>query len=267
MRLAFSTLGCPDWTIEQVVEQASRHEYDGIELRLLGPEILPADLPASKRQRVRRLCQEAGLEIPCVATSARFSAASADARADNERLALRYLDLAADLDSPLVRVFGGVFPDGVPAEGVINYVAESLERVGRRAEALGRTVLLETHDGFSAGATVAATLARVGSPAVGALWDVHHPYRMGESVERTLKLLRDRLRHVHIKDARRQGEDWRLLLLGEGELPVADALGALRAAGYDGWLSVEWEKKWHPELPGPEVAMPHHVAALRRLLA
>jgi hypothetical protein len=37
----------------------------------------------------------------------------------------------------------------------------------------------------------------------------------------------------------------------------------VRAAGYHGWVSVEWEKRWHPELAEPEAALPHHAQILR----
>jgi fatty-acyl-CoA synthase len=33
--------------------------------------------------------------------------------------------------------------------------------------------------------------------------------------------------------------------------------------GYRGYVSVEWEKKWHPELADPEVALPQHLEWLR----
>jgi fatty-acyl-CoA synthase len=33
--------------------------------------------------------------------------------------------------------------------------------------------------------------------------------------------------------------------------------------GYDGYVSVEWEKRWHPELAEPEIALPQHIAWLR----
>jgi len=54
-----------------------------------------------------------------------------------------------------------------------------------------------------------------------------------------------------------------LVLLGEGEIPVKDALHLLKERGYVDFISVEWEKKWHPELAEPEVAYPQHLALLR----
>jgi hypothetical protein len=46
-----------------------------------------------------------------------------------------------------------------------------------------------------------------------------------------------------------------VLFLG-GEFPARDCLRLLLDDGYAGWHSLEWEKMWHPELFGPEVALP-----------
>jgi len=39
-------------------------------------------------------------------------------------------------------------------------------------------------------------------------------------------------------------------------------LGLLAAGGYPRWISVEWEKRWHPEIEPPEVALPQHLDLL-----
>jgi fatty-acyl-CoA synthase len=105
---------------------------------------------------------------------------------------------------------------------------------------------------------------------VSALWDSHHPYRVGESVDEVVQALDGHIAHVHVKDARRLDSDpygWQLVLLGEGEVPVREQLQALRQQGYQGYVSVEWEKKWHPEIPDPEVALPQHIALLKQWIA
>ena len=40
----------------------------------------------------------------------------------------------------------------------------------------------------------------------------------------------DRINHVHLKDARRNADGWQLSLLGEGEIPVKEALRLLNDA-------------------------------------
>ena len=182
---------------------------------------------------------------------------------------LRWIDLAEDLQVPLVRVFGGQARPGLapePPEVVNDWVAEALSRAAPTAEQAGVTIVLETHDAFSSARRVAAVLDRVNSPRVAALWDSHHPYRVGEMPQDVIEALGPRIAHVHVKDARRttpDGSDWQLVLLGEGEVPVREQLAALERHGYSGYVSVEWEKKWHPEIVEPEIALPQHIRWLR----
>ena len=132
----------------------------------------------------------------------------------------------------------------------------------------GVTVMLETHDAFCRGQEVARVLAQVDSPRAQAIWDVHHPYRMGESVEDTWDFIGARLGHVHLKDARRRDDGgWDLVLMGQGEVPNRAVIDLLLANGYTGAFSAEWEKKWHPEIEEPEVALPQHAEVLRGWLA
>jgi hypothetical protein len=49
-------------------------------------------------------------------------------------------------------------------------------------------------------------------------------------------------------------------------VPVREMLGLLTAGGYPHWISVEWEKRWHPEITGPEVALPQHLELLTKWL-
>jgi sugar phosphate isomerase/epimerase len=132
-----------------------------------------------------------------------------------------------------------------------------------RASELGVTVVLETHDSFSSATVVGELLRLVESPSFAALWDVHHPYRVGESSQDVVVALGDRIHLVHVKDARRDGDDWRLVPLGEGEVPVRESLAVLDVAGFRGWLTVEWEKRWHPDLAEPEVALPRELETLK----
>jgi sugar phosphate isomerase/epimerase len=96
-----------------------------------------------------------------------------------------------------------------------------------------------------------------------AVWDSHHPHRMGETPAEVYANLGPRVLLAQVKDARRIPDgDWRLVLLGAGEVPVREMLGRLAAGGYPHWISVEWEKRWHPEIEDPEVALPQHLDLL-----
>jgi fatty-acyl-CoA synthase len=90
---------------------------------------------------------------------------------------------------------------------------------------------------------------------------------MGETPAEVYANLGSRILLAQVKDARRTADgEWQLVLLGAGEVPVAEMLRLLQAAGYPHWISVEWEKRWHPEIEEPEVALPQHLDLLTRWL-
>jgi sugar phosphate isomerase/epimerase len=268
VQLAFTTLACPDWTLAQAARAGAEAGYSGIELRLVDGELLRPDLDLAARERVQRTCAEAGLTIVCVDSSVALAQPDRDARAAQVREGLAFVELAANLGVPLLRVFGKP-PAGVAMEEALSAATETLAAISARGRELGVTVLLETHDAFASGELVARVLDGVHGAGAGALWDTLHPWRVGEPLATTMQRLGPHLRHVHIKDGRRPldaSPNWELTLLGEGDVPVPSILRALHDAQYNGWLAVEWEKKWHPHLADPSIALPQHAAMLRSYL-
>ena len=264
MKFAYSTLACPGRRLEETLELGVQAGYEGVELRLIDGELIDPGLSAQNRRRVADACGQAGLPVVAVDSSIRV-AAPEDPRDILAQIGA-FVDLAAEWGAPTVRVFGGELPDAPAArQERLAVAAGVLQRAGDRAERLGVRIGVETHDAFLASATVAELLALVPSAWVGAVWDSHHPCRAGESAEQVYAAIGSRLCLAQVKDAVRTGDgpdDWRLVLLGEGEVPVREMLRLLIQGGYDGWVSVEWEKRWHPEIDEPEKALPQH----RRLL-
>jgi len=258
-RIAFSTLAFPDATLAAAVSLGRCWGYAGIELRLIDGELIDPSMPASRRAQVRRTL--AGLPVVAVDSSIRITG-------DDPGPELRrFLELASDWEAPLVRVFGGALGPPTLRQQRLRAAARVLEDAVPLAARLGVAIGVETHDDFSASSAVAELLALVPAGQVGAVWDSHHPHRMGETPAEVHANLGSRVLLAQVKDARRTaGGDWQLVLLGAGEVPVAEMLGLLRAAGYSHWISVEWEKRWHPEIEEPEVALPQHLDLLTRWL-
>jgi sugar phosphate isomerase/epimerase len=264
-RLAFSTLAFPDASLATAVALGRSWGYDGVELRLIDGELIdPGELGPGDRITVKRTLAEAGLPAVAVDSSIRLTG---EDPGDELRA---FLELASEWEAPLVRVFGGPLPaDGPARQARLEAAAQVLATAAPVAKRLGVAIGVETHDAFCASATVAELLALVDSPAVGAVWDSHHPHRAGEQPADVWANLGPRILLAQVKDAlpdATREDGWQLVLLGEGEVPVRDMLGLLSAGGYPGWVSVEWEKRWHPEIPAPEVALPQHIAVLHSWL-
>lgn len=226
MRFAVSTLGLPGASLAEAVELAVRHGVDGLELRL--HEDMPLDLDP----------RDAGLEAVSICGYVRIAESGPD---EPVIAALREQLVLADRFGALgVRVF----PGGSDVEA-------ALRRLDAVAGETRARVLVETHDHMATGAAVGALLDRFGRPeAAGAIWDVLHPWRNGEEPAATYEALRPHLAYVQIKDA--AGTTPRPM--GLGEVPL-DVVGDL-LRGYPGWLSLEWEKAWHPEVEPLDEVIP-----------
>src|ERR1700732_4427468 len=260
LRIAFSTLAFPDAPLAEAISLGSSWGYAGVELRVVDGQLIDSSMSATERARVKQTI--AAAHLPIVSVESSFILTADDAGPEVRR----FLELANDWESPLIRVYGGPLAEEPRARRTqIEKAAKILQGAAPLAEQLGVAVAIETHDSFSASSVVADLLAMVDSRWVGALWDTHHPYRMGESPAEVYGHIGPRVLHVQAKDARRSAEHkggWQLVPLGEGEIPVREIIELLAAGGYRGYLSVEWEKYWHPEIENPEVALPQHLKVL-----
>lgn len=268
MKLSFSTLACVDWELPKITELAERWGYDGVELRVSGDQHLSPDLSPEKRKNIRRLFSRHGLEIPCLAAYTRFAFAEQGLRQENIRELKRLIDLAHDLESPYVRTFGADASQSFEKERLTMWIADALMAVEDVALRRGVRVLLETHDTLSRGFDLKQVFERTGPISAGALWDVKHPLVQGESVGETLEYIGDLIHHVHIKDwLTVPGLDQeRLVLVGAGELPLATIFEGLKSMGYQGFLSLEWEKLWHPEIEDSYIAIYQYLQKTKALI-
>lgn len=260
MKIAFSTLGCPDFDWSDIYSMAKDLGFDGIEIRGLGKDIFAvkaqpfteAELPNT----IRKL-KELRLEIPCLSSGCclKFT----EKAEQNHDEIVQYIELASKLGTPYIRILADLEPqpDGeVDDEAVL----AALRRLIPIAEEKGVTLLIETNGVYTDTKRLSELLANAASDAVGALWDVHHPYRFaGESPDTTVKNLGAYIKYVHVKDSVMQDDKVSYRLMGEGDLPMDGFMMALRSINYDGYISLEWVKRWANDLSDAGIVFPHFV--------
>lgn len=265
--IVFSTLACPQWTREQVVANATAFGYDGIEWRGGPHGHVQPGLSQTERAALKRRCLDGGVRsVALTAYTTLVADDPAERRGSVEQLR-RYCELAADLDARLVRVFLGRWPPGRTLDQLYGRATESLAAAADYARRLDIMLAVEPHDEFVHSGIVAPLLQRLQHPAVGVVWDIGNTAAVDEAQADSVRLLGPALCHVHIKDGVGSGSTWRCTRLGEGRVQLLDGLKLLLSRGYDGALSIEWERPWQPDLDPPELALPAALATLRYLLA
>jgi len=270
MKLAFSTLGCPNWELREIVATARNLGYDGVELRAVGgtldllgrAEFAPAQLAAT-----RASFEEAGLEICCVDTSCVFHFTDASERANQIKIALAHAEMAAKLGAALIRVFPDKIESGAGREETRDWIAASLRELAEGTPD-GVEIGLETHGDFARAEYAAEIVSLANHPKVRLIWDVANSAAAGDEIQHAARVVQPHLAHVHLRDAKpvAGSEHWLPVLAGDGRVSFAEAVATLGALNYDGFVSFEWEKFWHPEIEEPEIALPDFIKAIRELV-
>ena len=165
-------------------------------------------------------------------------------------------------------MFAGQLEEGADQAGALDRVAEAVRPACLHAEEAGIGLALETHDDWCRGDVVSALARRVGSPALGVVWDFANVVTGGAgTLDDSFAALKDSILYCHVKDAVKDADGrWTYVAPGDGEIGVARAVELLQSGGSCGYLSFEWEKKWHPELAPPEKVFPAYVKSMREMI-
>ena len=271
MKLALSTLGCPTWSLEQIAAVAREHGYGGIDFRGLGAEIDVTRLPAFNEVLAAtvNLLKEHGLAIACFNTSVTLLTPAPERWQMMLDECQRNARLCERLHARFIRVFGGQLPKDMTHDEALILARRHLRQLVKVCQPYGCQIVLETHDYWSPSARAMELVHEFAPDEVGVLWDIEHPWRKNESPTETYETLRRYLKHVHFKDSHRVPDPNRPegrsipKLIGEGELPVGEFWRVLRANQYDGWVTLESEKRWHADGPEPEQIFPQFARWVR----
>jgi len=253
MNLSFSTRGWGDLSWEEMIDAALEMKFSGIEVYNLFkyPEMTDRGGPFHKHKMAATLRQlrDLKLSIPCFDTSLDLSG-----ELDCSETVVQMLALAHSLQVDYVTVCA--------LQEAESKVCERLAGLLPVAEAQGVTLLLKTSGIYADTARLRAMLESFASDWLGALWDMHHPYRdFGESADTTIKNLGTYVKHVHLRDS---DDKDTYNLIGEGSMPVSDMMNALSSINYDGFISLEWKPEWMEDLQDREIIFPHFVNYMNR---
>ena len=242
MKLSFSTRGWPGLTWDEMLETAVDMGFSGVEVYNL-PHFDPmldkgGPFHTYQTAATARQLREKKLTIPCFDTSCDLSTD----------------ETAVDTLSALMEVAHNTQVKYVVACALQDHeeaVEQAVATLLKTAEKLGVVLLIKTSGIYADTARLRGLLDRFASDHLAALWDVHHPYRdFGESGDTTIKNLGSYVCHVHLRDS---DDDGVYQLIGEGTMPIEDAMRALSSVNYDGFISLEWKPEWLEDLQDPEV--------------
>ena len=145
MKLAFSTLGCPQWPIETILRCAVENGFDAVELRGIENEMhleRTAAFSAARRERTLAAFRENHVALCVLGSSVSFhDPQSVQAHCAE---AMDEIDLCAQLGIRYLRVFGDHIGSG-DEKATLRQIAGAIRRLCAHAQGKQVDVLLEVH--------------------------------------------------------------------------------------------------------------------------
>ncbi len=242
MNLSFSTNRWNGVELNEFIDIAKEYKFSGIEIHNIN------EIKDNPRDVYHRLLENR-ISISCIDMTCDISA--------DEDAAINEFKACAEFCNALHSKYIRVKASG-EEENVISF----LEKILPEAEKNGIVILVETVGIYADTTKLRELLNYFASDNLAALWDLHYPYRVaGEAPEVTVKNLGAYIRHIHMKDS--DGSD-SYSLVGEGSLPIAEVINALRSVNYNEFISIEWDPDWDSDISDMDIIFPHFVSYMSR---
>ena len=246
------------------VREAKRVGAEGVELLDFFYGTTDPDKISELRKATKEALAETGLPVPIFSVAQNFAQRDSAARAlqlDKIRFGL---DEANEYGAGVVRVFAGDVSEGITYDEARAWIVEGLVEASRLAEKQGLKLALENHGRLAGrGDQVRGLIEDVrrisGVNSLGANPDTGNFMLVEQASHEAIREVAEFANMVHFKDFAAApdghegfayesltGKKFVGTAIGEGEVDLAACVKELQSAGFDGWLSIEYEGEEDP---------------------
>jgi len=226
-----------DYPLDELLAVCARYGYRGVECRAqLGHKHgIELETTAEERAAIKAAFAASPVNLAGISTSCRFEFAEPEKVAEHVDLAKQFIDLAADVGAPQIRVFGNAFPKGSDKDRVVRQVGESLRAIAEHADTSGVDCNLEMHGDFYYWEHTLRAVEIADHPRIGIVYNCDARETRWGPIRAFIDPIAPYLRHVHMHN------------LEHDDYPYPELFRILRNLGYAGYLSLECNQSPDPE--------------------
>ncbi len=229
--------------LERWISYGAELGLDGIDLSVL---FFLDDRRAAVAATLRQT-RASGIPVAVINTYPDFTHPEARERARQYAEFTEHLYLAAEIEARMLRITAGQAHPGTTDAENISRTLEYFLPADELAKKLKVQLVYENHakpgvwqypDVSLSRAVFFEVVARLRQTSIKVLYDTANPLVAGDEPLSILEPVLDRVACVHAADTQVRGA-LRPVLIGTGVVPFAPIFRRLRAARYDGWISIE----------------------------
>lgn len=258
------------YPIEYFLDSMARYQFQNIELWGASPHFYVDDLSPADVRRMKRAIEQRGLKLVCFTPEQcmypiNLAAKEEYIRERSIRYFIRSLEVAAELEAPLLLVTPGWGYLSEPSEEAWKRSRDSLQRLAEQAGRLGIALVLEPLTPVESRLvcdlpSLKRMLAEVASPQLKGMIDTIPLALAEEELADYFRELQEDLVHIHFIDGAPEGH----LAWGDGILPAQRYLQTLAECGYKGALTLEFTSFRY--LDEPDLAIEKTLETLKPFL-
>lgn len=289
-KIAGHTMGTPEYTVQEALELFHRIGLDGAEIVVQDDYRcgIPTDCGEETLAALKETAQKLGIQIIALTPyNSKFNSLDEKVRLAEMEGIRKVIGYAKYLGARYIRIYAGNFAAGDqdPEGKMLEKLVESMQVLGEEAKREGVVLVMENHFNtmtVSAAQSIEAA-RRIGHPNVGILYDqANLAFTLQEDYQTAIPLQMEKVAYVHVKDLQfKEGnlpfvsdqvshpkEEERNVvtrIVGQGDLDWMGILQMMHDYGYEGWLSLEYERRWHPDdIPDASIGMKQSAKYLKK---
>ena len=241
----------PGNTFEEFVKYAANTGFDSVEVMITDVWPEDAEYDPDRAGEARRVLDRYGVTASALTANNDFVVLDAKAVAEQVARMQKVATLAKILGTGILRTEGGRPKDEVPERRWAEAIAGCLTASLPFCRDMDVKMAVDNHGLVTNNPVVLLkALQKTASDHIGSNLDTMNLRWWGNAVEDLPGIYRDLAPHVlhtHMKDGTGVRSEYEGMVLGQGEVPLHDAVEALTEAGYEGVWCTEWEGKTDKE--------------------
>lgn len=280
MKIAGHTMGTPEYTVTEAIKLFRDIGIDGAEIVVQDGYHSGISTACTREEldEVKKCAEQCNIEICCLTPyNSYFNDLNDELRNAEIEGLNKVIDACEYLGAHYIRIYGGNLVAGdnhcIPERRA--RLVEAMRYLGDKAAAKGVTLVIENHfNTMCVSAKESASMIQeINHPNVRILYDqANLSFTEKEGYEEAIAIQQDYVAYMHVKDlVFKEGvaftsdevshpeESKRNVytrIVGEGVIAWPEILKLVKEHGYDGWLSMEYERRWHPDdIPDASIGM------------
>ena len=291
MKIAGHTMGTPEYTVTEAIQLFHDIGIDGAEIVVQDGyrSGLSRALTKEELDPVKETAAKYDIEISALTPyNSYFNDLDDAKRAQEIEDIEKVIDACQYLGAHYIRIYGGNLQAGdnyrIPERR--QRLVEAMRLLGEKAAAKDVTLVIENHfNTMCVSAKESADMIEeINHPNVRILYDQANLSFTGkEDYQTAIAIQQQYVAYMHVKDlVFKEGVEFTsdevshpdeskrnvyTRIVGEGVVPWPEILASVKEHGYDGWLSMEYERRWHPDdIPDASIGMKKGAEYLRKLI-